>query len=294
MNATKDKPTTIMPGVFGLLIILAIHIVAIFLFVRSIQLRDGETPNIPLLILSLLIWTVAWLLSPGLFIVQPNDSRVLTLFGKYNGTVSQDGWHFVNPLTSKKRISLKIHNFNSERLKVNDHDGNPIEIASVIVWKVVDSAKAVFDVEDYEQFVQIQAETAIRSLASRYPYDGHEGQESLRGSTDEVSEELKIEINKRLELAGIEVIETRLSHLAYAQEIAQAMLRRQQAQAIIAARQKIVEGAVGMVKMALSQLKEEGVVDLDEDKKAQMVNNLLVALVSESEATPVINAGTVY
>ncbi|MCI0707447.1 MAG: SPFH domain-containing protein [Ignavibacteriae bacterium] len=231
----------------------------------------------------------------GFFIVQPNESKVLILFGKYVGSVRNDGFWWVNPFTIAKHVSLRIRNFNSEKIKVNDLHGNPIEIAAVVVWRVVDSAKALFDVENFEEFVAVQSETAIRGLASEYPYDGgDENLASLRGNPQEIADHLKRELQTRLEVAGVEVTESRISHLAYAQEIAQAMLRRQQAQAIIAARRKIVEGAVGMVDDALRMLSENKIVELDEDKKATMVNNLMVALVSESEAQPIINTGTLY
>jgi len=231
----------------------------------------------------------------GFLVVQPNESKVLILFGKYIGTIRNSGFWWANPFTIKKHISLRIRNFNSDKIKVNDIHGNPIEIAAVIVWKVVDCARALFDVESFEKFVEIQSETAIRALATEYPYDSNDNEkESLRGNTKEISENLQRQLQTRLEIAGVEVVESRLSHLAYAQEIAQAMLRRQQAQAIVAARQTIVEGAVGMVQMALVSLSEQNIVNLDEEKKAAMVNNLLVALVSESQATPVINTGTLY
>jgi regulator of protease activity HflC (stomatin/prohibitin superfamily) len=220
---------------------------------------------------------------------------VLILFGKYNGTAKDDGFFWVNPFTQKRHVSLRIRNFNSDKIKVNDLHGNPIEIAAVVVWKVISPARAVFDVENYEQFVAIQAETAIRTLASEYPYDTNEGEkESLRSSPTEVADNLRKELQTRLEVAGVQIVEARITHLAYAQEIAQAMLRRQQAQAIVAARFKIVEGAVGMVQQALKDLSEKNIVNLDEERKAQMVNNLMVALVAESEAQPVINTGTIY
>ncbi|MDD8018910.1 MAG: SPFH domain-containing protein [Bacteroidota bacterium] len=235
------------------------------------------------------------ILGIGFFVVQPNEARVLVLFGDYIGSVRDSGFWWANPFAVKKHVSLRIHNFNSEKIKVNDLQGNPIEIGAVIVWRVVDSARALFDVENYEQFVAIQSETAIRAMASEYPYDSHEENiASLRGNPQEVGEALMKWVQKRLEIAGCEVIESRISHLAYAQEIAQAMLRRQQAEAIIAARRKIVEGAVGMVQDALRMLAEQNIVKLDEDKKATMVNNLMVALVSDHEAVPVINAGTLY
>lgn len=227
----------------------------------------------------------------GLITVQPNEARVLTFLGRYVGSVREAGFHYVNPFTVKRRVSLRVHNFNSDRLKVNDAQGNPIEIAAVVAWRVVDSAKALFQVEDYASFVAIQSETALRALASRYPYDGEE--KSLRGNPEELAEELKREVEERLKVAGVEVLEARLTHLAYAPEIAQAMLRRQQAQAVVAARRLIVEAAVGMVKEALLGLEAQGIA-LDEERKAAMVNNLMVALVSEAQAQPVINAGTLY
>jgi regulator of protease activity HflC (stomatin/prohibitin superfamily) len=244
--------------------------------------------------LGVVFFVVTGLIGPGFVMVQPNEARALIFFGKYAGSVRESGFFWVNPLTLKKRVSLRVRNFNSEKLKVNDAAGNPIIIGAVVVWKVVDSAKALFDVDNYEEFVAIQSETAIRSLASRYPYDSHaDDVPSLRG-IDEVAETLKREVEERLEVAGVEVIEARISHLAYAPEIAQAMLRRQQAEAIIAARRKIVEGAVGMVESALARIEGENLLQLDEERKAAMVNNLLVALVAEGDVQPVINTGTLY
>ncbi|WP_081909113.1 SPFH domain-containing protein [Deinococcus sp. YIM 77859] len=231
----------------------------------------------------------------GFFIVQPNQAKVLTLFGRYVGTERRNGFYWTNPFTVRQNVSLRIRNFNSERLKVNDQAGNPIEIAAVIVWRVVDTARAVFDVEDYAEFVAIQAETALRHLAAQYPYDEYDGHGlSLRGHPDEVAEALARELAARLQHAGVEVLEARLSHLAYSPEIAGAMLQRQQASAIIAARQQIVQGAVGMVEMALTQLSEQDIVQLDEERKAQMVSNLLVVLTSERGTQPVLNAGSLY
>jgi regulator of protease activity HflC (stomatin/prohibitin superfamily) len=231
----------------------------------------------------------------GLTVVNPNEARVVMLFGKYQGSLKEAGFRWVNPLTTRRRVTLRIRNFESSKLKVNDHDGNPVEIAAVVVWRVVDSAEAIFNVDDYEQFVHVQSEAALRNLATSYAYDAHEqGQLSLRLSAGEISEQLKREVQERLAKAGIEVIEARISHLAYAPEIASAMLRRQQASAIIAARQKIVEGAVGMVEMALGMLSAKHVVDLDEERKAAMVSNLLVVLCSDHYAQPVVNAGTLY
>jgi regulator of protease activity HflC (stomatin/prohibitin superfamily) len=241
---------------------------------------------IPLVFLAILTMT-------GLFTVQPNQAVVLVLFGTYVGTVRDAGWWWTNPFNLKKRISLRVRSLNGHMIKVNDKAGNPVEIAAVVVWRVRDTAEATFDVEDYEAFVSVQSETAVRHLASQYPYDAedHEGL-SLRGSTDKVSESLREELQARLRQAGVDVIEARLSHLAYAAEIAGAMLQRQQAAAIIAARQRIVDGAVGMVEMALARLKNNNVIELDDDRKAAMVSNLLVVLCGERAATPVLNAGT--
>ena len=231
----------------------------------------------------------------GLRVVNPNEALVIQLFGVYKGSIKEQGFWWVNPLTTRRRVSLRVRNFESSKLKVNDHDGNPVEIAAVVVWRVVETAEAVFHVDDFEHFVHVQTESAVRILATTYPYDAHlEGQISLRMSVLEISHRLGEEIQQRLAKAGVEVIEARISHLAYAPEIASAMLRRQQASAIIAARQKIVEGAVGMVEMALEQLSAKHVVQLDEERKATMVSNLLVVLCSDRDAQPIVNAGTLY
>ncbi len=228
----------------------------------------------------------------GLFTVSPNEAKVLQLFGSYMGTVREPGLRWVNPFFTKRGLSLRVRNFESERLKVNDLAGNPIEIAAVVVWKVVDTAEALFHVDNYDNFVHVQSESALRSMALSYPYDAHaEGEISLRSHTAEIAEHLKTEIQERLAQAGVQVLEARISHLAYAPEIAQAMLQRQQASAIIAARQKIVEGAVGMVEMALQMLSHQNIVELDNDKKATMVSNLLVVLCSERGTQPIVNAG---
>jgi regulator of protease activity HflC (stomatin/prohibitin superfamily) len=231
----------------------------------------------------------------GFLVVNPNDGAVLQLFGAYKGTVRTPGLRWASPFFKKTRISLRVRNFESARLKVNDFDGNPIEIAAVVVWRVVDTAEAVFEVDDYENYVKVQTESAIRNLATRYPYDTHDDEKvSLRGNTAAVAADLKHEIQDRLSKAGVEVIEARISHLAYAPEIASVMLRRQQAAAIIAARTRIVEGAVGMVDMALERLSKSSHVQLDEERKAAMVSNLLVVLCSDREAQPVVNTGTLY
>jgi len=290
MEKIQEKAAKKFNGFIMLIILIALIVLEIYLIVLI-----ANTENVNILWIFLPMIFVIILLSVGFSVVQPNDSRVLILFGKYIGTIRNSGFWWVNPFTVKRKVSLRIRNFNSQKIKVNDLHGNPIEIGAVIVWKVVDSAKAVFDVENYEQFVDIQSETAIRTLASEFPYDvNEEDKPSLRGTPQVIAESLKNTLQTRLEVAGVDILESRISHLAYAQEIAQAMLRRQQAQAIIAARQKIVEGAVGMVEMALNMLSEQKIVTLDEDKKATMVNNLMVALVSETEVQPIINTGTLY
>ncbi len=232
----------------------------------------------------------------GFFVVNPNASRVLVLFGRYRGTVRRNGFFWTNPFTIKTRVSLRARNFDSDKLKVNDKGGSPIEIAAVVVWIVRDTAHALFDVDDYEEYVRIQAESAIRGLASRYHYDAEDCDEvvSLRTAREEVSDELKQELDARLERAGVDIVEARLSHLAYAPEIAGAMLRRQQADAVIAARKKIVDGAVGMVEMALTELQSKNVLDLDDERRATMVSNLLVVLCAEQATQPVINTGSLY
>jgi SPFH domain/Band 7 family protein len=259
----------------------------------AIAAASAEKPGFALLAIPCL--AAAILISTGLFTVPPNTARVLLLFGEYRGTVRDAGFRWTSPFMTKRKVSLRAHNLNGEKIKVNDRSGNPIEIAAVVVWRVRDTAQAVFDVEDYGDFVAVQSETAVRHLASTHPYDGGNDEEpSLRGSADIVARELQRELHERLARAGVEVIEARLSHLAYAPEIAGAMLRRQQAAAIIAARQKIVEGAVGMVEMALDHLAKRDVVRLDDERKAAMVSNLLVVLCGEQAAQPVVNAGTLY
>ena len=244
------------------------------------------------LVLLFLLDLVGW---RGLTVVNPNTARVILLFGRYQGTIKTPGLRWVNPLTVRRLVSLKVRNFESGKLKVNDLIGNPIEIAAIVVWRVVETAEAMFEVNDYEHFVHVQSESALRNMSTTFPYDAHlDGELSLRGSVAEVSQQLGREIQERLATAGVHIIEARISHLAYAPEIANAMLRRQQATAIIAARQKIVEGAVGMVEMALEQLSAKKVVHLDEERKATMVSNLLVVLCGDRDAQPVVNAGTLY
>jgi len=273
--------------VFGLLLVGALAVWGVIQ-----EARDGSGWPILAWVLVLAADFVSF---AGLTVVNPNAAKVITLFGVYKGTIKHPGLWWVNPLTTRRTLSLRVRNFESGRLKVNDRDGNPVEIASVVVWKIVDTFDAVFNVDDYEQFVHVQSEAAVRILATSYPYDAHdEEQISLRLSVGEISERMRHEIQERLSKAGIEVIEARISHLAYAPEIAGVMLRRQQASAVIAARQKIVEGAVGMVEMALEEISRKNVVALDEERKAAMVSNLLVVLCSERGVEPVVNTGTLY
>ncbi len=235
------------------------------------------------------------LLLAGCAVIGPNEARVLTFFGRYTGSVKTSGLRWMNPLAGKKQVSLRARNFETAKIKVNDLDGNPIEIGAVIVWRVVDTAQATFDVEDFYSYVQVQAESAMRNLAMHHPYDSHDDNVvSLRGQSEAIAEQLRKEVDARIHAAGCEVVDARIAHLAYAPEIAQAMLQRQQAGAIIAARQRIVEGAVSMVEMALDQLSKRGIVELDPERKAAMVSNLLVVLCGERSATPVVNAGTLY
>ena len=238
---------------------------------------------------------VQMVLAAGLFVVNPNEAKVLQLFGKYVGTARQPGLRFANPFFTKRRVSMRVRNFESARLKVNDLDGNPIEIAAVVVWRVVDTAEAIFEVDDYENYVHVQSESALRNMVTSYPYDVHDdAQLSLRGHTQAIADHLRKEIQERLSKAGVEVIEARISHLAYASEIAAAMLQRQQAGAIIAARQKIVEGAVSIVEQALADLSQKRVIELDDERKATLVGNLLVVLCGNSAPQPVLNAGSLY
>ncbi|MGH2376950.1 MAG: SPFH domain-containing protein [Candidatus Limnocylindria bacterium] len=261
---------------------------------RAIELDIA--PDGGAVLASIIGMTLAGIGLAGLYIVSPNEARVIQLFGTYIGSAKEPGLWLTNPLAwPRKAVSQRVRNFETGRLKVNDKDGNPIEIAAVVVWRVIETAEAVFQVDDYEHFMKVQSEAAVRNLATTYPYDAHvDGEIALRGSANEIAGQLRTEIQDRLSRAGIEVIEARISHLAYAPEIAQAMLRRQQAGAVVAARTRIVEGAVGMVEMALAELSKKGVVDLDEERKAAMVSNLLVVLVSETSTQPVVNTGTLY
>jgi regulator of protease activity HflC (stomatin/prohibitin superfamily) len=255
-------------------------------------IRTGNGRQIGLMVVALVALAILW---TGLFTVQPGQARVLQLFGAYVGTVRDPGLRWANPFFTKRAVSLRIRNFETTKLKVNDHNSNPIEIGAVVVWQVTDTAEALFEVDNYDEYVRVQSESALRGLANQYPYDAHEdGQKSLSANTQEVAEKLKTEIQERLAKAGVRVLEARVSHLAYAPEIAGVMLRRQQATAVVAARQKIVDGAVGMVEQALEQLGRRQIVHLDEERKATMVSNLLVVLCSEQATQPVVNTGSLY
>jgi regulator of protease activity HflC (stomatin/prohibitin superfamily) len=270
---------------------IALYALAIWLFVRAVRSEPVEVTSI---LLAVLVFLGAIFVSAGFFILNPNYAALLVLFGRYKGTVVENGFHWANPLLSKKKISLRVRNQETSKLKVNDKSGNPIEIAAVVVWNVTDPYRAQFEVDNYQEYVRIQSESALRHMASQYAYDGEDTEITLRGSYDEVSAQLRGELKERLDRAGVEVMESRLAHLAYAAEIASEMLRRQQATAVVAARTKIVEGAVGMVEHALDELSKKRLVQLDEERKATMVSNLLVVLCSEHAATPVVNTGTLY
>jgi len=277
----------------GLTSFIVLLLVALAAFAGLLKSAQAQMP-VGVLISALVI-VIAMVMMGGLFIVNPGDAKVLILFGNYKGTVKTPGFWFANPFNTKRKISLRIRNFETQKLKVNDNRANPIEIAAIVVWKVVETAEALFEVDDYQKYVAVQSESAVRAVAQSYPYDSHaDNEEALSTHTAEVSKALQVAIEERLAKAGVEVIEARISHLAYSPEIAQAMLQRQQATAIIAARFKIVEGAVGMVENALELLSKKGIVTLDEERKAQMVSNLLVVLCSERSASPIVNAGTIY
>jgi regulator of protease activity HflC (stomatin/prohibitin superfamily) len=286
-----------VPGVPVLLLLIVLTALLIALLGNlAVNGRADESPLVAMTMIgSVLGILVLIFLAFGIFVVNPNEGRVLQLFGDYAGTAKKPGLRWANPFLTKKRVSMRVRNFESSHLKVNDNEGNPIEIAAVVVWQVVDTAEAVFEVDDYDNYVKVQSEAALRNLATSYTYDSHDDERiSLRGHTASVAEHLKTEIQDRLARAGVQVIEARISHLAYAPEIAASMLQRQQAGAIIAARQRIVEGAVGMVEMALDMLSQREIVTLDNERKAAMVSNLLVVLCGERSTQPVINAGTIY
>lgn len=287
----KEKAIFKVNGYIGIVINIIVAAIAIFCFKEFILFE-----NITMLVIAALLTLFIIVISTGFTVVQPNQSKVFTLFGNYLGVIKQEGFWLTIPLTFRNKVSLRVINFNSDKLKVNDLEGNPIEIAAVVVYKVINSAKAVFDVEDYHEFVHTQSETGLRHIASQYPYDNfnNDFEISLRQHSDEVGDELTKDLQIRLAVAGVEIIEARIMHLAYSSEIASSMLQRQQAKAVLAARKVIVDGAVTMVKSAIEQLSSEGVVDLDEEKKAQMVNNLMVALVSDKGNQPIVNTGSIY
>ena len=290
----KELPIRSLPGIPVLIAALLTGAAAAWLFFTAVGGAAQGGGALPVVVSAALVVLVV-LAVTGLYSIQPNQAAVLSLFGKYVGTVKEAGLRWNNPFYSKRKISQRVRNFESGKLKVNDLDGSPIEIAAVIVWQVVDASEAVFNVDDYENFVHIQSESALRAMAASYPYDQHdEGQTALRSHPQEISDHLQAQIAERLGTAGVEVIEARISHLAYAPEIAQVMLQRQQANAVIAARTRIVAGAVGMVEMALEELQKNQVVELDEERKAQMVSNLLVVLCSDRGMQPVLNAGSLY
>ncbi len=286
----REKPYPASNGLVALLFLLTVAVLAFLSIIRA-----APREEILVVVLSVIVFVVALFCLGGLFIVNPNEAKVLVLFGKYKGSVKQDGFFWANPFLVKRRLSLRVRNFETPKLKVNDNHSNPIEIGAVVVWKVVETAEALFEVENYEKYVSVQTESAIRATASQFAYDAHTaGEESLSTHAAEVSKHLQSAIQDRLTKAGVEVIEARIAHLAYAPEIAAAMLQRQQASAIIAARFKIVEGAVGMVENALDLLAKKNIVQLDDERKATMVSNLLVVLCSERSTQPVVNAGSLY
>ncbi len=291
----RERERNGVPGLPMVALVIGIAAAVLWLFVTFVRGADVGDPQPILLIGSVVLFGINLLLMRGFFMVAPNEARVLQLFGDYAGTAKLPGLRWANPFYTRKKISMRVRNFESGRLKVNDADGNPIEIAAVVVWRVVETAEATFEVDDYENYVRVQTESALRNAATSYPYDAHEDAVvSLRGNTAVVADHLQKEVQGRLNKAGVEAVEARISHLAYAPEIAAAMLQRQQAGAIIAARSRIVEGAVGMVEMALQMLSHKGIVTLDEERKAAMVSNLLVVLCGEKGAQPIVNTGTIH
>lgn len=287
----KEKPLASLPGIPLIVAATVVFLAAAWAMTAT---ATGQLP-VAALVAAVLASAAGIFFLVGLYTIQPNQAAVLSLFGKYVGTVKDNGLRWNNPFYAKKKVSQRVRNFESGRLKVNELDGSPIEIAAVIVWQVVDASEAVYNVDDYESFVHIQSESALRAMATSYPYDAHEdGQLALRSHAAEISQHLKDELAERLADAGVQVIDARISHLAYAPEIAQAMLQRQQANAVIAARTRIVAGAVGMVEMALAELQKNGVVELDEERKAHMVSNLLTVLCSDRGTQPIVNAGSLY
>jgi regulator of protease activity HflC (stomatin/prohibitin superfamily) len=285
----KEKTMNVISGWGMLSALIPVLAGSIWLLVNAIA-----TETIWQLVTSLVLLVLCIMAMTGFFVVNPKEAAALLLFGDYKGTVKTNGFCWANPFMTKQKISLRARNLNGEKIKVNDLTGNPIEIAAVVVWEIVDTADALFEVDDYEEYVETQSEAAVRHLASAYPYDGSDDELTLRGSTEELNERLEAELQERLGRAGVKVIEARLSHLAYAPEIAGAMLQRQQASAVVAARTKIVEGAVGMVELALKEMSKKQIVELDDERKATMISNLMIVLCSEHSAQPVVNTGTLY
>lgn len=293
----KEKVVRVQSGAYmlGWAILGLPLLIAASVYMGNQAEQGNAIGNSVLIWLSIGLLFLWWCISlAGFFVVEPNGSKVLILFGSYKGTVRDSGFYWTNPFMSKRSVSLRARSLNGERLKVNDHDGNPVEIAAIVVWAVNDTFEALFEVDNYEQYVSLQSETAVRHLAQSFPYDADDAQISLRKNTDEICDKLKDELDQRLRMAGVRILEARLAHLAYAQEIAGAMLRRQQAAAVIAARQMIVEGAVGMVELAVDRLAQHESLTLDEDRKASMVSNLMVVLCSDHSVQPVLNTGTLY
>ena len=290
----RERNAIAVNGLLMVVVVIAVFALGIYIFMLGFG-PDADNPSIAVLVGGILISALAAIAASGFVVIQPNQAVVVTFLGTYLGTVHTSGFTWTWPLTVRRTVSLRVQNFDSQILKVNDAVGNPVEVAAVVVWRVVDTAKAVFDVENYEEFVKIQTETAVRHMASLYPYDSYDPEvPSLRANADQVTDSLHKELQEHLRKAGVEVIGTQLRRLAYAPEIAGDMLRRQQAEAVVAARARIVEGAVGMVEMALEMLSTKGIVSLDEERKAAMVSNLLVVLCGESRAQPIVNTGTLY
>jgi regulator of protease activity HflC (stomatin/prohibitin superfamily) len=288
--AIAERPAWRLNGFLALALTLVLVALSAYLIINFMQNGGGYK-----LILFIVMVVVAIIILGGIVVVQPNTAAVITFFGKYIGVIRRNGIWMAVPFSTSRKVSLRVRNFNSEKLKVNDTNGNPVEIAAVVVFKVVDSAKAIFDVNSYEEFVEIQSETSLRHIAAQYPYDDFDsGAFSLRSNADEVSKKLLLELQERLQIAGVEIMEARLTHLAYATEIASAMLQRQQASAILAARQIIVDGAVSMAQLALEKLEAEGGFELDEERKVNMINNILVSIISDRSSQPVINVGSMY
>ncbi len=289
-HAIEERPAWKMNGFIAILLFLLFLAASVLAVVRFAKYENGG-----MMVLAILCFFIAIIVLCGLTIVQPNTCAVVTFFGKYTGVIRQNGIWMVVPFSSTKKISLRVRNFNTEKLKVNDTNGNPIEIAAVVVFKVIDAAKAMFDVNNYEQFVEIQSETSLRHVAAQYPYDDFDQDGySLRSNSDVVSQQLQEELQQRLSIAGVNIMEARLTHLAYATEIASAMLQRQQAAAILSARQIIVDGAVSMAQMAIAKLEQEGDLDLDEERKVNMINNIMVSIIADRSSQPVVNVGSMY